>query len=292
MTSPIMEIQKAKHLYLEMDKKTPDIDREYYIFEKHDGWFGYLDFPSCIIHSRAHREIPALKELSDLIRSQRPDVKGRLIFEIMIVGLEYDSFHELNGILNRKTEIAEGAYLMVHDFIPNFQFCDMPFKKRFQFAREIVSRLQLPEVRMSPLLGVSEYPNVWQYEAERIWQRGGEGIILKAADALYEPKARKASLMKIKEEVSVEMLVLDVVEGTGDHAGMVGKLLCKDEAGAKHEIGMGAATHEERTLWLGTPSAINNHVVEVKAMKKLKDGSYREPRFKAIRFDKDIHELG
>ena len=74
---------------------------------------------------------------------------------------------------------------------------------------------------------------------------------------------------------------------------MAGKLICKDEHGKKHEIGMGSATHAEREEWFVRPrSHIIDHVVEVKAMKKLKDGSYREPRFKAIRYDKDTRELG
>ena len=290
--SDIMGIQKAKHLFLELDKKKPDVDRQYMLFEKHDGWFGYLDFPSCVIHSRAQREIPAVRELSNLIRSKRPDVKGRLIFEIMIEGLEVDSFHELNGILNRKNEQAEDVYLQVHDFIPDFQFCTMAFKHRYNFAAEIVDRLALPEVRLSPLLGISSEPDLWYSLAAEIQYRGGEGLILKGSDSLYAPEKRNSHLMKIKEEITVEMEVQGVVEGQGEHEGMCGKLICKDERGQKHEIGMGCAKHEERTQWFITPSEIIGKVVEVKAMKKLADGKYREPRFKAIRHDKEVHELG
>lgn len=287
-----MDIQKAKHLYLEMDKKNPSIGSEYAVFEKHDGWFGYLDFPSCIIHSRTKREIPAVKELSDLIRSKRPDVKGRLVFEIMIEGYEIDRFHELNGILNRKSEQAEDVYLLVHDFVPDFNFCTMPFSKRYAFVQELVGRLQLPQVRLSPILAISSDPIQWQAEAEKVWQMGGEGVILKDITALYAPAKRNSTLMKIKEECTVEMLVLDVVEGQGDHEGMAGKLICEDELGAKHEIGMGCAVHSERADWWDNPDKIVGSVVEIKAMKKLKDGSYREPRFKAVRHDKEVHELG
>ncbi len=286
-----MGIQKAKHLYLEMDKKKPSIDSTYMVFEKHDGWFGYLDFPSCIINSRAHREIPAVKWLSDLIRTKAPRVKGRLIFEIMIEGYEVDRFHELNGILNRKEEEAEEAYLMVHDFIPDFQFCTMPASKRYAFANEIVHRLGLEQVRTSPVLDFTNDPTRWHAVAEGVQSRGGEGVILKATDALYAPEKRNSTMMKIKEEVTVEMLVTGVGAGTGDHTGMAGKLICKDEVDQMHEIGCGCSTHEERTEWLKTNSIVGK-VVEIKAMKKLKDGSYREPRFKAIRHDKEVHELG
>lgn len=290
--SNMLGIQKAKHLFIEMDKKKPDVDHAYIMFEKHDGWFGYLDFPSCIIHSRAHREIPAVKDLSDLIRQHRPSVKGRLIFEIMIEGLEVDSFPELNGILNRKNEQAEDVYLRVHDFIPDFNMCKMSAKQRYEYATEIVQRLGLPQVIMSPCLGVSKSPEVWHQTAERIQARGGEGLILKNSTALYAPDKRNSTLMKIKEEVTVEMLVTEVVEGLGEHKGQAGKLVCKDEKGQLHEIGMGCMKHDKRKEVFFNPMLIVGHVVEIKAMKKLKDGKYREPRFKAIRYDKEVHELG
>ena len=159
MTSPTMGIQKAKHLYLEMDKRKPTLELSM-MFEKHDGWYGYLDFPSCKIHSRALREIPSLVELSNAIRAKRPQCKGRLISEIMIAGLEIDSFPELNGRLNRKHEQVEDVYLRVHDYIADFKF-DMPAKMRYQYAQEIVERLDMPQVILSPLLGVSSDPIQW-----------------------------------------------------------------------------------------------------------------------------------
>jgi ATP-dependent DNA ligase len=287
-----MGIQKAKHLFLEMEKKTPNINKMYMMFEKHDGWFGYLDFPSCIIHSRQQREIPSVKELSNLIREKRPQVKGRLIFEIMIDGYEIDRFHELNGILNRKFEQAEDVYLRVHDFIPEFNFCKMSAQNRYMFAEEIVHRINLPQVRLSHCLGVSNNPNIWQEKAELIQSNGGEGLILKSIDDLYSAGKRISSLMKIKEEVTVEMIVTEVIEGQGEHEGMAGKLICKDETDMLHEVGMGCMSHSDRFEVLEKPHLLVGKVVEIKAMKKLSNGSYREPRFKAQRYDKGVHELG
>jgi ATP-dependent DNA ligase len=283
--------QKAKHLYLEDEKKKPAYVGDYVVFEKHDGWYGYLDFPSCVIHSRALREIPALLDLSALIREKRPDVQGRLIFEIMIEGLEYDSFAELNGILNRKYEQAENVYLRVHDFLPHWDF-KVPFNKRLAFAEEVVSRIALPNIRMSKVLAVSADPEVWKQCAQEVWGYNGEGVVMKRLHGVYSPSSRNADLLKIKEELTVEMRVLKVIEGQGDHQGIAGKLLCIDEVNQKHEIGMGASTHKERKEYLSDPTSIVGKVVEIKAMKKLKDGSYREPRFKAIRYDKEVHELG
>ena len=59
-----MKPQKAKHYYLEAEKKKPAyIGEEYMVLEKHDGWYGYLDNGTAI-HSRQMRAIPSLAKLS------------------------------------------------------------------------------------------------------------------------------------------------------------------------------------------------------------------------------------
>lgn len=258
------------------------------VFEKHDGWYGYLDFPSCVIHSRAMREVPSLIELSNKIRTKRPNVRGRLIFEIMIKGLEIDSFHVLNGILNRKNEQVDDVYLRVHDFLYEFKF-DMVAAKRFEFAEEIVRRLDMEEVIISPLMGVSDNPKVWKKSAENVWAKGGEGIILKRLDAGYSPEKRNYDLMKIKEELTLDLLVIGIEEGQGKYKGNTGALILIDKFGIKHKVS--GMTDKQRTEWWNDRTTIIDKVVEVKAMKRLKDGTLREPRFKAIRFDKLKSEI-
>jgi len=276
--------QKALHKFQEADKKNPKyIGHDYAVFEKHDGWFGYLDFPSCKIHSRACREIPALQELSNKIREVRPDCKGRLIFEIMIEGLEVDSFPELNGILNRKYEQAEDVYIKVHDYLPDWNF-ELPFRTRYNYATEIVDRLRLPEVRMSAILGVSGNPSVWHSHAEKIWEFGGEGVILKRIDAPYSPEKRNFDLMKIKEELTLDLKVVGMFEGEGKYIGTLGGLIVLDKFNLEHRVS--GMTDVQRDMWWQDPTLIKGKIVEIKAMKRLKDGSLREPRFKAVRWDK------
>ena len=281
--------QSALHLYLESDKKTPKhLGADYMMFEKHDGWYGYLDFPSCKIHSRAMREIPSLVELSNIIRAARPNVKGRLIFEIMIEGLEVDSFSTLNGILNRKYEQVDDVYLRVHDFIPDWKL-DVAAEQRFNLATEIVHLIDLPCVRLSPVLGISSDPEQWQQETEKVWERGGEGLILKRCAAGYSPEKRNFDLMKIKEELTLDLIVVGTFEGQGKYRGTLGGLVVRDRYGIDHKIS--GMTDAQRYDWWTDKSSILNKIVEVKAMKKLKDGKLREGRFKAIRYDKLATEI-
>lgn len=281
--------QKALHLYIEADKKKPKyIGEEYMVFEKHDGWYGYIDLPSCTIHSRAMRVIPALRDFCLEIQGKAPNVRGRLLFEIMIEGMEVDSFHTLNGILNRKHEQADDVYLRVHDFIPLKQN-EMSAKTRYEFASEIVSRFSDSRVRTSPLLGVSSNPDEWQALAAKVWEKGGEGVILKRSNAPYSFEKRNADLMKIKEEVTLDLLVVDVIGGEGKYSHTLGALIVQGKNGIKHKIS--GMTDAERDDWWMKPNDIKGKVVEVKAMKVLKDGTLREPRYKAVRFDKSPTEI-
>jgi len=281
--------QSALHLYLDEEKKNPKhIGKPYGMFEKHDGWYGYIDFPSCVINSRKCREIPSLVELSNLIRTKRPNIKGRLIFEIMIDGLEINSFHTLNGILNRKYEQAEGAYLRVHDFIPQWRE-DVPFRVRWNLAQQIVQSINLPEVKLSRLLGISSEPTEWRRICGKLWKQQREGIILKHIEGNYAFGKRNADILKIKEEVTVDLLIVDLIEGEGKYHGTLGALLCKDKAGNLHK--MSGMSDTERDEWWDNPDHILKRVVEGKAMKRLPDGQFRELRYKAIRWDKAPSEI-
>jgi len=279
--------QKAKHLYAEEEKKNPaHLTHNYMIFEKHDGWYGYMDIGSPIM-SRQVRVIPSMTDFSQMLNTElgkiMPGMKGRLIFEILVEGSPV--FKDLNGILNRH-EQAKDAYILVHDFIPED---DQMFSTRYQLAKLIVEDLALPTVRMATLLDdCNNEPDQWRAIAELIWSNGGEGIIAKRREALYSPGKRNADILKIKLEKTEEMLVVGVEEGEGKYEDLLGKLVVRDVHGVKHKVS-GMSDHE-RKKWWQVPCLIERHVVEVQFMQRLANGSLREGRFKAVRYDKT--ELG
>ena len=49
--------------------------------------------------------------------------------------------------------------------------------------------------------------------------------------------------------------------------------------------------YQRKVWWQSNGVEIIGRIVEIKAMKKLKDGQYREPRFKAIRHDKTVNDI-
>lgn len=287
------EPQKAQHLYIEEDKKTPKhLGKEYAVFEKYDGWYGYCNLANGVIHSRANRPIPSCEALSREIYHlcmKHGVNSGTLVFEILLRSTK--DFSELNGILNRTVGnyIAEGVYLRVHDWVPDSVDTKVPFSTRFEEVQFIVETLDSPNIILAPYLVRSISPTVWKEYAEGVWKHGGEGVILKQWDAPYHLGKRNSTLMKIKEEVTLDLLVIDVVEGQGKYHNTTGAIVCKDSKGFKHTIS--GMTDEQRFDWWRKPENIVGKVVEVKAMKVLPDGQLREPRFKAVRHDKSAKDI-
>jgi ATP-dependent DNA ligase len=271
--------QKALHLYIEEQKKTPKyLNEGYALFEKYDGWYGYYDSVDKVIKSRAGRPIPSVAHLNELLEGHV--VHGVLIFEILLTDVK--EFSILNGILNRK-EKASNAYLRVHDY---FDYANplAPLSKRLASAYQTVDAIKDKRVLQAPIIGISKSYNTWKDIADKVWATGAEGVILKRVNAPYEQDKRNYSLMKIKMEVTLDLLVIGVIRGEGKYEGTLGALRCVDSKGNVHTIS--GMTDQQRHDWWHKPSDIVNAVVEVQAMCVLPNGSLREPRFKAVRHDK------
>lgn len=278
--------QLAKHLYDEEAKRKPAyVGKTYAVMEKLDGWYGYFDIADGNIRSRAGRVLPSCAPMSEKLRDHCANlgrVSGVLIFEILV--RRQPEFHVLNGTLNRKAPCNE-VYLKVHDFVTNDT---TPFVTRYKTAALLIDDIDA-DVSMVHVLDRSDCPSQWKRVCELMWAKGGEGVILKRENAPYTMGKRNADVMKIKEEVTMDLWCIGIEEGEGKFKGMTGSLTLIDAAGNIHNVsGMSDA---ERTSWWRTPEQVVNHVVEVKAMKILKDGSLREPRFKAIRFDKGFKDI-
>jgi|688.fasta_scaffold91505_4 ATP-dependent DNA ligase len=288
MTYPI---QKVLHFHEAKAKKNFELGT-YAIMEKKDGWLLYCDYIDGKwgkLSSRAEREIPSVAYLNELIaKSLSPKENLRLIFEATIPNLP---FHELNGVLNRKSEEASDVVLNLHDAI----FLDRPelaFKERYKYANIAYGMLKVwlgHWVELIPILAVtSDEEFIYKY-FNSILELGREGIVLKNWEAGYFFGKRNANMMKLKEEVTKDLAVVGMVEGEGKYQGTLGALIVQSRDGTKHQVS--GMTDYERDLWWEDRASIIGKVVEVRAMKELEDGSLREPRYKACRFDKTLAEI-
>jgi len=284
-------VQKALHYHEAKAKKNFTLGT-YAIMPKIDGWYFYIDFIDgkwCKLTSRAGREIPSVAHLNDLIeKSTLPKKDIRLIFEGTIPNMQ---FHELNGVFNRKEELAKDAVLHLHDVICLTE-PDLEFKYRYSIAEEFFNDLQFflkDKIELVPILAIESTEEVFYYHFNEVISKGGEGVILKNYNAGYFFGKRNANMMKIKEEVTKDLAVVGMVEGEGKYQGTLGALIVQSRDGTKHQVS--GMTDYERDLWWNNRESIIGKVVEVKAMKELEDGSLREPRYKACRFDKTLAEI-
>ena len=110
---------------------------------------------------------------------------------------------------------------------------------------------------------------------------GGEGVIVKHPDALYEKK-RSYGWLKVKDKQTVDVPVVGWFEGTGKYKGKLGGLIV-DVEGVEVRVGTGLSDALRDELWRESmDGGMEEHLVEVAYHEKTPDGSLRHPRF--IRF--------
>lgn len=291
-TNMTLPIQKVLHLSEAKKKKSFTFSRNYAILEKLDGWYVYVD---CIegvwgkLCSSAGREIPSLDYLSvKLKKLSSPSRNLRFIFEATIPD---KLFHETNGILNRKYEPAEGVVLNLHDVVAVDE-PSTPFYVRYEKCKlyqDVFQQVLGDQISLIPILEISKEEPVFYNHFSNIVSEGGEGIILKDIDAGYYFGKRNDRMLKIKEEVTKDLLVVGMLSGEGKYQDTLGALRVKGRNGIEHTIS--GMTDGQRELWWARPELITGKIVEVKAMKELPDGTLREPRFKCIREDKTIGDI-
>ena len=286
-----LKVQKALHLSEELKKKKPNVNHLYMVTRKIDGIYIYIDFDVetgwGYIHSRANRIIPAFKFLQPTLgnRLAIPSTNMRLIAEAYI---DNTPFHILAGVFNRSVGNFDATEVKfnVHDVVTEANV--LPAIERFSAIPHVLTKGDDRFTR-AELLHVSNSPDLWEKTFNEVVKDGYEGIVLKQANSIYSSGKRNSSLMKIKREVTADLLAIRLEETTGEkgepNVNLV--LLSKDNV----EISVRVGNFEERESFLANPAIVIGRVVEIAAMEKLPNGTYREPVYKYIRDDKNAEEI-
>jgi hypothetical protein len=286
-----MAMQKVKHLHLELEKKNPNIHHDYMITEKVDGW--YVEAVYSIgggwrgITSSSGRYIPSMEHIAieKLSTILPPSPHCKLIMEAYI---PHTKFHILNGVFNRSVGNyrCDDVHFIVHDYVDLYTDLTMTALNRFN----LIEKLQLPtRFDRATLLGVSNSIDVWKRYFDGIVEKGGEGIVLKQANGLYCAGKRNSTLMKIKEEITVDLLCTRVYETIGTKGNPNLNIELVNSIGTITTVRI--AKQEDIDKIQEDHTEILGRVCEVKAMKILEDGKLREPRFVCIRYDKLSTEI-
>lgn len=114
---------------------------------------------------------------------------------------------------------------------------------------------------------------------------GWEGGMVKTTSHIYQPGKRSNDIIKIKPRKTADLKCIDVAEGEGKYAGMIGSLLLEDSRGV--QVWAGSGLSDEQRGW--ARYCFINKVWEIE-YEQLQD-TYIQPIIKHLRLDKSINEI-
>jgi DNA ligase len=166
-----------------------------------------------------------------------------------------------------------------------FAIFDVPgedggFTRRLQKARDWFTAHPSPYafiIAQTPVRDESQL----QEELQRVQKLGGEGLIVRAPNALYAA-GRSTEILKVKGYQDTEAVVVGHLPGQGKNSGRLGALLAELPNGIRFKIGTGFSDEERKS-----PPRIGE-VITFKFYGYYPSGIPKFPSFLRIRRDKDL----
>lgn len=202
------------------------------------------------------------------------------------------NFNTTSGIINSKY-VNKHLIYNIFDIINT----SATYETRRKWLNVYCLRGTGDDIRILPILNITNNKDVIDRTLDLVVNRGGEGVMLNSGTALYEQKRTK-SILKYKPNYTIDMTVIDIQDGTGKYEGQVGSLLCEaiTKSGDVYKCSVGSGLSDEQRLkWTLHPESILGKIIEVDyfslSQNKLTNGtneySLRFPRLKRVREDKN-----
>lgn len=151
------------------------------------------------------------------------------------------------------------------------QSCIKPYAER---RAELDSFPKMDHIEVLPVLYVGDDTSKITEWLDKITAGGGEGVMLNSLWAPYV-WGRTWNLQKCKKFQSLDLLVVDMEEGSGRLAGTLGAIHVRYKDGNIVKVGSGFSD-EERALYWAQPDLILNKIVEVKYFESSKNADGTE----------------
>jgi len=203
------------------------------------------------------------------------------------------SFEETSGML-RKSNGDKSGGLVFHafDVLDRSDWRTKITPDTFQRKadlRELTRQAGLPRNGpVRPILG-QLYQKPTMDDAitarDKFLALGFEGAMYKRGAAPYQFK-RSHDVLKIKRFDTMDVKVMDVVEGSGKYAGVLGAFVVEMPDGMRYNVGTGYNDEQRAVLWKERELLIGK-TIEVKFQNLTNKGRARFPVFLRLRPDKD-----
>jgi DNA ligase-1 len=250
--------------------------------------------PKVTLHSRNGKVFENFKHIEEQIAMAAKDLDKDWVLDGEITSASFQSL--MTQVHRKKDANASDAVFNLFDAVPLNEFLSGKYKvtqiKRSEHLRDLmvyfrdcenVQLLDYKEVN----LDTEEGRDILDYMRDEAAKLGLEGVMVKDANAIYECK-RTDAWLKIKPNITVDLTVVGIEEGTGRNAGRLGALVCEGIDNGRTirvNVGSGLSDRDRDVYWTNS-SDVLSQVIEVKAdaVTQNQDGTYslRFPRF--IRF--------
>lgn len=253
--------------------------------------------PKVTLHSRNGKVFENFAHIENEIAMAFKDVEEDCVLDGEITS---DTFQSLMTQVHRKKNAnASDAVFNVFDYIPLKQFLAGKYTTSQTTRRRYLQSLMVtifPEMGghvkhlefIEADLNTDEGKELLETMRDHAAQLGLEGVMVKDANAPYECK-RTDAWLKIKPNITVDLTVVNIEEGTGRNEGRLGALVCEGVDNGRSicvNVGSGFSDGDRDVFWSNRSSVVGQTVeVKADAVTQNQDGSYslRFPRFLRFR---------
>ena len=156
-----------------------------------------------------------------------------------------------------------GLTYRVFDCLPAEEFFSQKSYTTYDQRRQTLESFpKMTHVEVLPVLYRGDDTSKIIEWLDKITAEGGEGVMVNLVNSPYR-FTRCWDIMKVKKFQSLDLEVIDLEEGSGRLAGILGAILVRYKGGNIVRVGSGFSD-EERALYWSQPGLILNRVCEIK----------------------------
>jgi len=173
--------------------------------------------------------------------------------ELYTHGMDFDS---IASIVSRTVNLHKN-YLAINYYVFDLIDTTQPQITRTTILENLFANSQFTYIKLVPTYVCFNMQNI-MYRYQQILDDGYEGIIVRHLQTPYVRK-RSNMIMKFKPKKKDIYKIIAIMEGAGEHQGMVGKFICQGNDSTTFSVGAGEIKHNERKkIWQNREELVEN----------------------------------